>query len=401
VPPRAILPYILHYTEPGDIILDPFCGSGMTGVAAMMCAEPPRDILEMVPGAKKGARRAVLNDLSPAACHIAYNYCTPVDPEALRREFERIERAVKAEFDWLYVTEHYEPAVGVYHPGNPEVAFRLKNPLAEVTPNMLLALPEEGRAWELLDRSEVELRLGAQTATKIVLPPEVNQFICIPACTQYTIWSDAFRCQGSVTILEPTGKTSKRTGKESVRRIPRARGCGGRFALWDVAVNKDSGEVRETFACPLCGQEWKKIQLKRCGITPVVTNYSYRGLTIRRKGKQSVVVESQCRDERPVSARERDRISESARLIGTFPLLRDCPMWTDGPQYRRNALGGRGIRSAADFYTDRSHAALAILHRHIQHAPPGLQPSLRFCLTAVGLPMTRMYAYRQNRRGGS
>ena len=34
VPPRAIIPYILHYTEPGDIILDPFCGSGMTGVAA-------------------------------------------------------------------------------------------------------------------------------------------------------------------------------------------------------------------------------------------------------------------------------------------------------------------------------------------------------------------------------
>ena len=36
VPPRAIIPYILHYTDPGDIILDPFCGSGMTGVAAMI-----------------------------------------------------------------------------------------------------------------------------------------------------------------------------------------------------------------------------------------------------------------------------------------------------------------------------------------------------------------------------
>ncbi len=40
VPPRAIIPYILHYTQPGDIVLDPFCGSGMTGVAAMMCAGP-------------------------------------------------------------------------------------------------------------------------------------------------------------------------------------------------------------------------------------------------------------------------------------------------------------------------------------------------------------------------
>src|SRR3989304_1170925 len=53
VPPRAIIPYILHYTEPGDIILDPFCGSGMTGVAALMCDDPPEDLLKMVPGDKR------------------------------------------------------------------------------------------------------------------------------------------------------------------------------------------------------------------------------------------------------------------------------------------------------------------------------------------------------------
>ena len=27
VPPRSIIPYILHYTQPGDLVLDPFCGS--------------------------------------------------------------------------------------------------------------------------------------------------------------------------------------------------------------------------------------------------------------------------------------------------------------------------------------------------------------------------------------
>ncbi len=53
VPPRAIIPYILHYTEPGDIILDPFCGSGMTGVASLMCQNPPDDILQSVPGARE------------------------------------------------------------------------------------------------------------------------------------------------------------------------------------------------------------------------------------------------------------------------------------------------------------------------------------------------------------
>ena len=37
VPHLAIVPSILHYTEPGDLVLDGFCGSGMTGVAAQWC----------------------------------------------------------------------------------------------------------------------------------------------------------------------------------------------------------------------------------------------------------------------------------------------------------------------------------------------------------------------------
>ncbi len=36
VPHKAIMRYILHYTEPGDVILDGFAGSGMTGVAAQL-----------------------------------------------------------------------------------------------------------------------------------------------------------------------------------------------------------------------------------------------------------------------------------------------------------------------------------------------------------------------------
>lgn len=43
VPHKAIMRYILHYTKPGDIVFDGFCGTGMTGVAAAMCENPDRD----------------------------------------------------------------------------------------------------------------------------------------------------------------------------------------------------------------------------------------------------------------------------------------------------------------------------------------------------------------------
>jgi len=39
VPHKAIMRYILHYTEPGDVVFDGFCGTGMTGVAAQLCAD--------------------------------------------------------------------------------------------------------------------------------------------------------------------------------------------------------------------------------------------------------------------------------------------------------------------------------------------------------------------------
>ncbi len=65
VPPEGIEKLIEHYTRPGDVVFDPFCGSGMTGVAAAN--------LE---------RKSILVDLSPAATFIAYNLLTPVDHRA-------------------------------------------------------------------------------------------------------------------------------------------------------------------------------------------------------------------------------------------------------------------------------------------------------------------------------
>ena len=127
VPHKAIMRYILHYTEPGDIVFDGFSGTGMTGVAAQMCGdinqvrslgykvnETTGEIFDpdaedpSKPISKLGARKAILNDLSPAATFIAYNYNTPVDAEKFEREAKRILAEVEAECGWMYETQHVD-----------------------------------------------------------------------------------------------------------------------------------------------------------------------------------------------------------------------------------------------------------------------------------------------------
>ena len=86
-PHDAIRQYISHYTQPGDLVLDSFCGSGGTALAALI-----------------EGRAAIAIDLSPAATFITKNYCTPVDVEGLQRAFADLQRKMKLELDWLYET---------------------------------------------------------------------------------------------------------------------------------------------------------------------------------------------------------------------------------------------------------------------------------------------------------
>ncbi|HWP00179.1 MAG TPA: DNA methyltransferase [Methylococcus sp.] len=115
VPHLAIVPFLLHYTEPGDLVLDGFAGSGMTGVAAQWCGAAPasyRFELEAEwkkqgrPAPKWGARRVILNDLSPAATFIAANYNRPVDVEAFAQAGKELLDELEAEIGWMYETLH-------------------------------------------------------------------------------------------------------------------------------------------------------------------------------------------------------------------------------------------------------------------------------------------------------
>ena len=115
VPHLAIVPSILHYTEPGDIVLDGFAGSGMTGVAAQWCGSAPAEYRKQLeaewsqqglPKPKWGARRAVLNDLGPAASFISANYTLPFEVTAFAKAARRLLIEAEKELGWMYETIH-------------------------------------------------------------------------------------------------------------------------------------------------------------------------------------------------------------------------------------------------------------------------------------------------------
>lgn len=89
VPPKAIENYIEHYTNEGDIVLDGFAGTGMTGVAC-----------------QTRNRHAILNDLSPIASFITYCLNSRIDiPDFFRVATDILAKA-EDELGWVYETEN-------------------------------------------------------------------------------------------------------------------------------------------------------------------------------------------------------------------------------------------------------------------------------------------------------
>lgn len=119
VPHRAIMRYILHYTNPGDIILDGFSGTGMTAVAANYCNDI-REIQELnynitnnnlveengKPISKVGKRNVLINDLSPIATFIASNYNRQFNSDDFRKELSTIINSLESDYGWMYETSH-------------------------------------------------------------------------------------------------------------------------------------------------------------------------------------------------------------------------------------------------------------------------------------------------------
>lgn len=94
VPYKAIIPFIEHYTNENDLILDTFCGTGMTGIAA-----------------QESNRKAILSDLSPIASYIAHNYNDPIRVLDFHQKATRILKELKEELSWMYETKHTDGSI--------------------------------------------------------------------------------------------------------------------------------------------------------------------------------------------------------------------------------------------------------------------------------------------------
>ena len=135
VPPKAIARYMLHYTQPGDLVLDGFSGTGMTGVAAQLCGDE-KTIQEMgyrvtstgavsykeTEGSSTtwrefssiGARVPVLNDLSPIATFISNNYGQLFNIGDFVEEAKKVIRSLEKEISWIYERDGYRVLNGIW-----------------------------------------------------------------------------------------------------------------------------------------------------------------------------------------------------------------------------------------------------------------------------------------------
>ena len=210
VPHKAIMRYILHYTEPGDVVFDGFCGTGMTGVAAQLCGNKPalealnyrvlddgtieapdeNDQRLFKPFSKLGSRRAILNDLSPAAMFLAYNYNMPVDVIEFELKARRILQEVELECGWMYKTLH-----------------------------------RCGKSSKELSQEIKQVVLGEKDCPTWISLGRVN----------YTVWSDIFVCPE----------------------------CAAEVVFWKAAVDEQTRKVNKKFPCPHCFAELTKRTLDR------------------------------------------------------------------------------------------------------------------------------------------
>jgi len=87
-PHNVVSEYIRRYSKEGEIVLDPFGGSGVTAMEAI-----------------KAGRKAISIDLNPMSAFIIENTLSRVSPREIEEEFRKIEIKLKDKINKLYETQ--------------------------------------------------------------------------------------------------------------------------------------------------------------------------------------------------------------------------------------------------------------------------------------------------------
>ena len=356
VPHKAIMRYILHYTEPGDVVYDGFCGTGMTGVAAQMCGNKAQveslGYTVRADGAildadgqqisRFGARKAILNDLSPAATFIAFNYNTPVNAAAFEREAKRILAEVEAECGWMYTT---------LHEASEAETERVAGAVRTCSTAEELRQLYEGLKSPCSPLRDAKSRLQVG---------KIN----------YTVWSDVFLCPQ----------------------------CSGEIIFFTTAIDKKTSQVLDDFPCPSCAATLKKRDLDRHIHTTfdrttgaVVTQAVQRPVLVNYNvATQRVSKDSDLADLALVGVIEAFRITH---FFPTARIDRDIDMW-----YERD-YRSLGIYSLDAFFTHRNLSSLGELNHAIMClADQSLRLACLFSLTAIMQISSRMSSFRYDAR---
>jgi DNA modification methylase len=116
VPHAAIMRFILHYTQPGDIVFDGFCGTGMTGVASNFCndnsSQESLNIKNDSPSIEFGKRNSICSDLSPFGTFVASNYNKNIDIYQAEKEYIRLKKELLHNFPELYLFKDNSKTIG-------------------------------------------------------------------------------------------------------------------------------------------------------------------------------------------------------------------------------------------------------------------------------------------------
>lgn len=114
---ESIALFIATHTKPGDLVLDPFAGSGTTGLGALLCEKPTAAMLASVRrlgiDARWGPRRVVLVELSAIGSLVSRVLCTPPDHEAFAEATAALLGRVEQDLAELYRTHDDRGNVGV------------------------------------------------------------------------------------------------------------------------------------------------------------------------------------------------------------------------------------------------------------------------------------------------